>query len=76
MTIIAEHHNDIWRAHLDCAEAKAKLSEVMAAAERSGPQVITRKGRRSVVIVAASEWEGTPRPAGAYGRFSCQWAAA
>ena len=39
------------------AEAKAKFSEVVAQARSSGPQTITRHGRRTAVIVSAEEWE-------------------
>ncbi|HXT35671.1 MAG TPA: type II toxin-antitoxin system Phd/YefM family antitoxin [Chloroflexota bacterium] len=39
------------------ADAKAKFSEVMDRARSDGPQMITRKGRPAVVIVAAEEWD-------------------
>jgi prevent-host-death family protein len=39
------------------AEAKAHLSEVVENALKKGPQVITRHGRKAVVVVAAEEWE-------------------
>lgn len=39
------------------AEAKAKFSEVINKAKSAGPQTITRNGRRTVVVVAAEEWE-------------------
>ena len=39
------------------AEAKAKLSEVISRAETTGPQTITRNGRKTAVVVAAEEWE-------------------
>lgn len=39
------------------ADAKAHLSEVVESALKSGPQVITRRGRKAVVVVAAEEWE-------------------
>jgi len=45
--------NNIWTV----AEAKAKLSEVIEHAQKEGPQVITRNGRRAVVVVDAEEWE-------------------
>lgn len=38
------------------AEAKAKLSEVINRAETTGPQTITRNGRKTAVVVAAEEW--------------------
>lgn len=39
------------------ADAKAHLSEVVDNALKKGPQVITRHGRKAVVVVAAEEWE-------------------
>ncbi len=38
------------------AEAKAKFSEVIERAQSDGPQTITRKGRRTAVVVGAEEW--------------------
>ena len=46
------------------AEAKAKLSEVIEKAQSDGPQMITRNGRKAVVIVAADEWERKTRRKG------------
>jgi prevent-host-death family protein len=39
------------------ADAKAHLSEVVDSALKQGPQIITRHGRKTVVVVAAEEWE-------------------
>jgi prevent-host-death family protein len=39
------------------ADAKAHLSEVVESALKTGPQVITRHGRKAVVVVSAEEWE-------------------
>ncbi len=39
------------------AEAKAHFSEVIDRALTAGPQAITRKGQRAVVVVSAEEWE-------------------
>jgi prevent-host-death family protein len=39
------------------ADAKAHLSEVVESALKKGPQVITRHGRKAVVVVAVEEWE-------------------
>jgi prevent-host-death family protein len=39
------------------ADAKAHLSEVVDSALKKGPQVITRHGRKAVVVVAAKEWD-------------------
>lgn len=51
------------------AEAKAKLSEVISRAEADGPQTITRNGRRSVVVVAADEWEKKTKRTGTLAEF-------
>jgi prevent-host-death family protein len=39
------------------AEAKAKFSELMDRARMSGPQTITKNGRRAAVLVSTEEWE-------------------
>jgi prevent-host-death family protein len=45
------------------AEAKAKFSEVIDKARKSGPQTITKNGRTAVIVVSAEEWERkTHRP--------------
>lgn len=38
-------------------EAKNKLSEVIASAERGEPQVITKNGRKSAVVISYREFE-------------------
>ncbi|KIU54503.1 MULTISPECIES: type II toxin-antitoxin system Phd/YefM family antitoxin [Bradyrhizobium] len=48
---IPTHESDHWTV----AGAKARLSEVIERAQ-SGPQIITRHGKPSVVIVSAEEW--------------------
>ena len=57
--------NDIWTV----AEAKAKLSEVIERAQKEGPQVITRNGRRAVVVVDADEWERRTKRSGSLAEF-------
>jgi prevent-host-death family protein len=37
--------------------ARAKFSELVAAARTSGPQTVTKSGRPMVVIVSVEEWE-------------------
>ncbi len=39
------------------AEAKAKFSQVVDRSRSQGPQVITRHGRQTAVVVATEEWE-------------------
>ncbi|HLJ27308.1 MAG TPA: type II toxin-antitoxin system Phd/YefM family antitoxin [Candidatus Angelobacter sp.] len=51
------------------AEAKAKFSEVMEKAQSDGPQIITRNGRKAVVVVAAEEWERKTKRKGNLAEF-------
>ncbi|HEY4446724.1 MAG TPA: type II toxin-antitoxin system Phd/YefM family antitoxin [Steroidobacteraceae bacterium] len=51
------------------AEAKAKLSEVIEQALSQGPQIVTRSGRKAVVIVAAEEWDRKTRRKGNLAEF-------
>lgn len=51
------------------AEAKAKLSELIESAHKSGPQTITRNGRRAVVVVDAEEWDKKTRRTGNLAEF-------
>jgi prevent-host-death family protein len=53
MTIMTTPHAKLWTL----ADAKAHLSEVVDRALEKGPQVITRRGKKAVVVVAAEEWE-------------------
>jgi antitoxin Phd len=45
-------------------DAKNRFSEVVDEALRSGPQVVTRRGRPVVVVVSVEAWErlAGPRP--------------
>jgi prevent-host-death family protein len=51
------------------ADAKAHLSEVVESALKEGPQVITRHGRKAVVVVAAEEWERKTKRQGTLADF-------
>ena len=51
------------------AAAKARLSEVVSRAESEGPQVITRYGRRTAVVVSAEEWERRTKRKGSLVEF-------
>ena len=51
------------------AEAKAKLSEVVSRAMSDGPQLITRNGRKAVVVVSVEEWEKRTKPKGSLVEF-------
>lgn len=39
------------------ADAKAHFSEMIDRALSEGPQVVTRKGKRTVIVVPVEEWE-------------------
>ncbi len=56
---------DIWTV----AQAKAKLSEVIDNARTHGPQVITRNGRRTAVVVGVEEWERKTQRSGTLADF-------
>lgn len=43
-------------------DAKNRFSEVVEEALRNGPQVITRRGAKTVVVVSVEEWERLARP--------------
>ncbi len=51
------------------AEAKAKLSEVIEQAQSQGPQAITRRGRKAVVVVSFEEWERKTKRVGNLAEF-------
>jgi prevent-host-death family protein len=51
------------------AAAKAHLSEVVDSALKNGPQVITRRGRETVVVVAAEDWKRKVRRKGTLADF-------
>lgn len=38
-------------------EAKNRLSEVVDEAQRSGPQIITRRGAETAVVVSFDQWQ-------------------
>jgi len=56
---------DVWTV----AQAKAKLSEVIENARTHGPQIITRNGRRTAVVVGAEEWERKTQRSGSLADF-------
>jgi len=51
------------------AEAKARFSELIDRALSDGPQLITRKGRAAVVVVAAEEWARKVKRKGSLAEF-------
>ncbi len=51
------------------AQAKAKFSEVIDRAISRGPQIVTRSGRKAVVVVSADEWERKTQRTGSLADF-------
>jgi prevent-host-death family protein len=51
------------------AEAKAKFSEVIDRARSKGPQIVTRSGRKAVVVVSAEEWDRKTKRVGNLAEF-------
>ena len=66
MTIMAKKQKPrVWTV----AEAKARFSEVLDETLGSGPQVITRNGRETAVIVSAEEWKRKTKRVGTLVEF-------
>ncbi len=57
--------NDTWTV----AEAKARFSEVLDRVVSGGPQVITRKGRVTAIIVSFEEWKKKTQRVGSLADF-------
>jgi prevent-host-death family protein len=51
------------------ADAKARLSEIIEKARRDGPQVITKNGRLTAVLVSIEEWERKTARSGSLAEF-------
>lgn len=51
------------------AEAKARFSDVVSRALADGPQTVTRRGQRAVVVVSVQEWERRSRRRGSLADF-------
>lgn len=51
------------------AKARAQLSAVIDHALTEGPQTITRRGRRTAVVVSAEEWERRTERKGSLAEF-------
>jgi prevent-host-death family protein len=54
------------------AQAKAKFSELVEKARDSGPQLITKNGRKAAVVVSTEEWDRRTRRAGSLAEFFAQ----
>jgi len=57
--------NDIWQIQ----DAKNKLSEVITRALKEGPQLITRHGEKTVVVVSYTEYEKLRKSQGKLSEF-------
>lgn len=57
--------NGIWQIQ----DAKNKLSELIAHALKNGPQLITRRGEKTVVVMAFSEYEKLRKSQGKLSEF-------
>ena len=58
-------HSKVWTV----ADAKAHLSRVIDRARDRGPQIITRNGRKTAVVVSAEEWERKTKRQGNLAEF-------
>lgn len=50
-------------------EAKARFGQLVEKTRSDGPQTITRRGRRTAVVVAAEEWDRKTRRSGNLAEF-------
>jgi len=57
--------NTIWQLQ----EAKNKLSEVIARALKHGPQLITKHGEKTVVVISYAEYESLRKSQGKLSEF-------
>ncbi len=57
--------NNTWQIQ----DAKNKLSEVIARALKQGPQLITRHGEKTVVVVSYAEYEKLRKSQGKLSEF-------
>jgi prevent-host-death family protein len=51
------------------ADAKARLSEAVERARRDGPQIITKNGKTTAVLVSIEEWERKTARSGSLAEF-------
>ena len=57
--------DDAWTV----AEAKARFSEILLRAQSRGPQTITKRGQKAVVMVSAEEWQRKTKRVGNLAEF-------
>jgi prevent-host-death family protein len=51
------------------AEAEARFGDAVARAVGRGPQTVTRRGERAVVVVSVEEWDRKTRRSGSLAEF-------
>ncbi|MGH6795969.1 MAG: type II toxin-antitoxin system Phd/YefM family antitoxin [Methylocella sp.] len=59
------HPDNSWTV----ADAKARFSEAVEKARRDGPQIITKNGRMTAVLVSIEEWERKTARSGSLAEF-------
>ena len=59
------HPDNSWTV----VDAKARLSEAVEKARRDGPQIITKNGRTTAVLVSIEEWERKTARSGSLAEF-------
>ena len=57
--------NNIWQLQ----EAKSKFSELVERALENGAQIVTRRGRKTVVVLPIGEYERLVKPADSLAQF-------
>ncbi len=57
--------NNIWQLQ----EAKSKFSELVEQALANGAQIVTRRGRKTVVILPFDEYERLAKPSDSFAHF-------
>ena len=67
VTTTKRHSHD--RGTWAVAEAKARFSELIDRALADGPQTITRKGKKAVVVVSHEEWQRKTKRKGNLAEF-------
>lgn len=69
LTYMTKHAEPTAAPQWTVAEAKARLSELIARAAAAGPQQITRNGKPAAVVVSVDEWERKTRREGTLADF-------
>ena len=59
--------SEVWQVE----EAKARFSEFLAAAERDGPQIVTRWGVETAILVPIAQWRNMENDPSAISNNCC-----